>query len=75
MGVVAIKKPAADVVAFPREGFVLGAHLCRQPGPEAHLLCFAPFDHEGEHVWGDWRGCRVRVPGWSETVPFGGFAY
>jgi hypothetical protein len=66
--------PAADVIAFPREGFIIGEHICRAPGPERHLACFAERGHDGDHQWSDWRGCRVRVPQWSATVPFMGFA-
>lgn len=71
-----IERQEGEVIAFPRDGFVLGDHLCRQPGPKAHLLCFAEFGHDGDHSWGDWRGCHVRVdiPGWPPTIPFGGFA-
>lgn len=69
-----IEQPAAGVIPFPREGFIIGDHLCHAPGPEPHLACFADRDHDGEHRWSDWRGCRVRVPGWSTTVPFLGFA-
>ncbi len=65
----------ANVVAFPREGFIIGDHLCRCPGPNAHQMCFALDGHDGPHEWGDWRGCRVRIPGPTRTVPFGGFAY
>lgn len=67
---------SGDVLLFPRQGFIIGDGHCRQPGPEAHLMCFGPAGHAGEHQWADWRGCRLRLPPGSrwETVPFGGFA-
>lgn len=64
----------AAVLAFPRDGFMIGGHLCNAPGPEDHLMCFGAKGHEGEHQWSDWRGCRIRVPFGSGSVPFGGFA-
>lgn len=64
---------SAEVIALPREGFVIGPQHCAKSGPEDHLMCLAPKGHEGEHVWCDWRGCRCRVPGWTGTVRFGGF--
>lgn len=65
----------AEIVAFPRAGFVIGAAHCRTPGPEGHLMCLLPKGHAGDHAWCDWRGCRVRLPGRADTLPFGGFAY
>lgn len=62
----------AEVCDFPRQGFVIGDHHCRAPGPKAHLMCFAEHGHAGEHSWGDWRGCRLRTP--HGVLPFGGFA-
>ena len=61
-----------NVVPFPRAGFIIGDHNCRQPGPERHLMCFGQAGHSGDHTWSDWRGCRMRTP--YGVIPFGGFA-
>lgn len=68
---------SGEVLPLPRDGYLLGDHLCQAPGPENHLLCFHPRGHAGPHGWGDWRGCRirVRVHGKEISLPFGGFAY
>lgn len=68
---------SAEIIKLPRDGFVLGDHLCGKPGPESHQMCFLPSKREGEHSWDDWRGCRIRVEihGREMTLPFGGFAY
>lgn len=64
---------SAEVKPFPRAGFVIGDHHCRAPGPEKHLMCFAPYGHEGEHQWDSWHGCLIRVPDYGD-IPFHGFA-
>lgn len=64
----------AEVTPFPRQGFIIGDHLCRHPGTSPFEMCFAERDHEGEHQWRDWRGCFVRAPFGDGVVRFGGFA-
>lgn len=64
----------AEIRAFPMDGFIIGLHHCRASGPEPHNICLRDEGHDGEHSWSDWRGTRVRVPGFSGTVRFGGFA-
>jgi len=58
----------------PHAGFIIGPAHCGALGPEHHLMCLAPVGHEGEHQWRDYRGCRMRFPGSSRTIPFCGFA-
>lgn len=60
-----------NVVAFPREGFIIGSHHCRAPGHERHLICLLGRDHDGDHVFTTWEGCRMRYG--ARTVPFAGF--
>jgi hypothetical protein len=64
----------ADVIPFPREGFILGDHLCSAPSDDLQMLCFADHGHEGDHSFADWHGCRVRVHFGDGTIPFHGFA-
>lgn len=65
----------ATLIAFPREGFIIGDGHCRKPGPGHHDICLRGRDHDGDHQWCDWRGCRVRTPDGGATIRFGGFAH
>jgi hypothetical protein len=65
----------ANVVSFPREGFIIGAHLCMTPSANAQEACFGGKGHEGDHTFLPWQGCRMRVPFGDGAVPFGGFAW
>ncbi len=67
-------RPEAEVIPFPRRGFIIGDHHCGKPGPSPNLICLAEAGHRGEHVWCDWDGCVVRYPGRSIVIPFRGFA-
>lgn len=69
-----VQPDGADILAFPRERFVIREHHCRAPGPEAHLICLEEKGHVGDHVWSDWRGCRIKTS-LLGAVPFGGFAH
>jgi hypothetical protein len=60
-GVTAAAPATAGVLPFPRIAYIVDDHICRQPGPEGHLMCFAAVGHDGEHSWSDWRGCRMRI--------------
>jgi hypothetical protein len=64
----------AEIVAFPRDGFILGEHMCRLPSADKQELCFGARGHEGAHIFRAWQGCRARVPFGRGTVPFQGFA-
>ena len=66
---------SAEVLPFPREGFLINAGHCRAPGAKHHDICLRPIGHDGEHEWSDWRGCYVRVPIGDGVVRFGGFAH
>lgn len=69
---------AAEVLTFPREGFVIDHNgHCMHVGPERHLMCFQPRGHDGDHEWSAWAGCKIRTKlpsGKVIVLPFGGFA-
>lgn len=68
-------RTSAEIVHFPRQGFIIGDHLCQMPGVDRYTMCFAPAGHDGDHQWRDWRGCTMRLPEGPGVIPFGGFAY
>ena len=66
---------AAEVVEFPRKGFVIRSHHCREPGDLDRSICLLDKEHEGEHVFCRWEEMRVPSPfGDGGTLGFGGFA-
>lgn len=68
---------SADVLAFPREGFIINPEMCRKPGADRQTICLRKAGHDGEHRWSDWRGCKARAQmpdGRWVVIPFGGFA-
>lgn len=65
----------AEVVQFPRDGFVIRSHHCGAPGDLDRSICLLDKGHDGDHAYCRWEGMRVPSPfGDGGTIRFGGFA-
>lgn len=65
---------SAEVLEFPRAGFIINANHCGAPSADLKEICLLSKGHEGEHQCVNWEGLRMRLPYGPGHVRFGGFA-
>ncbi|MFC0684915.1 hypothetical protein [Novosphingobium clariflavum] len=65
---------SAEVLEFPRAGFLINSDHCGAPSEDRLSMCLRQKGHDGDHETAPWEGFRLRSP-WGDgmTIPFRGF--